>query len=111
MMHTTQLRQQPAEPSVDGDFYHFCVVCPNAQEVYVVGEFNGWSTTATPMRRTEENVWQLSLRLSGAAPRRERRFSYFVIDRHLISGRAPFGSTYLLPGIWAAVVRTAAAPN
>jgi 1,4-alpha-glucan branching enzyme len=100
--------------AVEGEVYHFCVVCPDAQQVYLVGAFNGWSTTATPMVRTEESVWQLSLKLieggGAGAPaarlgQRDRRFSYFVIDKQYMTGRAAFGNTYLLPGSWATVVR------
>ena len=45
--------------------YHFVVVCPNAAGVFLLGEFNGWSTTATPTRRTEQDVWQIDLDLPG----------------------------------------------
>src|SRR5215208_8448125 len=56
-------RADTMKQAVEGELYHFCVVCPDAQQVYLVGAFNGWSTTATPMVRTEESVWQLSLKL------------------------------------------------
>ena len=110
------------EPTKASDVYHFRVVCPHAGEVYLLGAFNGWSTTATPMSRAGENVWQLSLELPDEPPNRDRRrpnsgatesdpagrFSYFVIDKRRGTGRAPFGGTYLLPGTWAAVVETPA---
>ena len=90
------------------DIFNFVVVAREAQQVFVLGDFNNWSTSATPMRETEQHVWQLSLRLPNEptteAP--EHRFSYFVIDQRSGTGRAPFGSMYLLPGTWAAVVRT-----
>ena len=96
---------------LQANLYHFCVVCPAAQQIYLVGRFNGWSTTATPMVRTEECVWQLSVKFpegSEAAPRRRGEgFSYFVIDKEFMTGRAAFGNTYLLPGSWATVVRVA----
>lgn len=90
--------------------YQFCVVCPGADQVCLMGEFNGWSTTATPMLNTEEHVWQLAVELPDQALRVagssvEPRFSYFVIDKRRGTGAAPFGGTYLLPGSWAAVVR------
>ena len=84
--------------------YHFVVVCPNAEAVFLLGDFNGWSTSATPMRNTERDVWQIDIEMPAA----ERRFSYFVIDSRYRTGRAPFGSTFLLPGTWAKVVRSAA---
>lgn len=71
-----------------------------------MGHFNRWSTTATPMVKTEQNVWRLSLQLCDESPPAEKQpFSYFVIDRAWMTGRAAFGNTYLLPGSWAAVVR------
>jgi 1,4-alpha-glucan branching enzyme len=94
--------------------YQFCVICPGADQVCLMGDFNAWSTTATPMRNTEEHVWQLAIELpdeglrggsgigGSAAP---TRFSYFVIDKRRGTGAAPFGGTYLLPGSWAAVAR------
>jgi 1,4-alpha-glucan branching enzyme len=86
--------------------FHFCVICPTAQQVYLLGPFNHWSTTATPMVRTEESVWQLSIRLGEEQqPQGEHPFSYFVIDRGWMTGRAPFGNTYMLPGSWATVLR------
>ena len=90
-----------------------------ARQVQLCGEFNGWSTTATPMSRAGENVWQLSLELPDEPPNRDRRrpnsgatesdpagrFSYFVIDKRWNTGAAPLGNTYLLPGALASVVR------
>jgi len=90
------------------DIFNFVVVAREAQQVFVLGDFNNWSTSATPMRETEQHVWQLSLRLPNepATEAPEHRFSYLVIDERSVTGRAPFGSMYLLPGTWAAVVRT-----
>jgi len=108
--------QQKPEANV----YQFSLVCPNAEEVYLLGAFNGWSTTATPMSRAGENMWQLSLELPEEPPQRSDRirragaskvgtaaprFSYFVIDRRWQTGSAPLGNTYLLPDAWASVVR------
>jgi hypothetical protein len=103
--------------------YHFSVVCPNADEVYLLGAFNRWSTTATPMSRAGGNVWQLSLELPDELPERHNRtgrtegrtgaanpfaagrFGYFVIDKRWKTGSAPLGNTYLLPDARASVVR------
>ena len=94
-----------AAPAPRGAECHFCVVCPDAQEVFLLGAFNDWSTTATPMQCTEEHVWQLSVRF--ATGMSDGPFAYFVIDKNYRTGRAPFGPTYLLPGSWATVVRGA----
>jgi 1,4-alpha-glucan branching enzyme len=84
------------------EVYNFVVVCDDAQEVYLLGDFNHWSTSATRMELTEQHIWQLSLQL----PAGEHRFSYFVVDRQHRGGQvAPFGNTYFLPGTWGAVVR------
>lgn len=82
----------------------FVVVCGQAQRVYLLGDFNNWSPTATPLRRIERHVWQVSLCLPSG--RGNPHFSYLVIDERSGARRAPFDSAYLLPGTWAAVVRT-----
>jgi 1,4-alpha-glucan branching enzyme len=88
------------------EVYNFVVVCNDAQDVFLLGDFNDWSTSATRMELTEEHIWQLSLEL----PRGDHHFSYFVVDRKLGSGQvAPFGNTYFLPGTWGAVIRSSPA--
>jgi 1,4-alpha-glucan branching enzyme len=87
--------------------FHFVVVCPHATAIYLLGDFNNWSTTATPLQPTERDVWQLDLLLPGG----HHDFSYFVIDDRWRTGRAPFGNTFMLPGTWATVVRNAAPAN
>jgi len=100
------------ELTASNERYEFRVVCPDAQEVYLLGDFNGWSTTATPMVRTREHVWQVSLELPSDQPATGRgawaqgaRFGYFVIDKQWMTGSAALGNTYLLPGTWADVAR------
>lgn len=39
----------------------FAVWAPNAREVAVVGDFNGWDAGATPMNRDENGVWSVEL--------------------------------------------------
>ena len=34
---------------------------PNAAAVSVVGDFNGWSVDAAPMKRTDAGIWELRL--------------------------------------------------
>lgn len=38
-------------------------VDPEAKEVFVAGDFNGWDTTSHPMKRDKEGVWKAKLRL------------------------------------------------
>ena len=56
--------------------YTFRAKCAGAEQVFLIGDFNNWSTTAIPMMRTEPEVWQVSMRL----PPGQYRFSYFVIN-------------------------------
>ena len=37
--------------------HRFLVWAPNAQAVSLVGDFNGWDRSATPMERVEGGVW------------------------------------------------------
>ena len=37
--------------------HRFCVWAPHAREVSVVGDFNGWDGSATPMCRRDDGVW------------------------------------------------------
>ena len=37
--------------------HRFVVWAPNAREVSVVGDFNGWDSSADPMYRREDGVW------------------------------------------------------
>ncbi len=36
---------------------------PNAREVYLLGEFNNWSTIATPLRHIGDWVWEVTVPL------------------------------------------------
>lgn len=61
----------------DGDVCTFNTVCGGAQHVFLVGEFNNWSTTAHPMHRCGGvgDGWRAQLRLLPGT----YRFGYFVI--------------------------------
>jgi 1,4-alpha-glucan branching enzyme len=39
----------------------FAVWAPNAENVHVIGDFNGWDTRTHPMRRRSGGVWELFL--------------------------------------------------
>ena len=102
----TTVLNPPAHPaSPRFSVYHFCVACPWAREIYVIGAFNNWSTTATPMTEAERGVWQLSLLMPSGQPPAE--FSYFVIAGGKAE-RSGFG-TSILPGCWAVVEESAPA--
>lgn len=48
-----------------------------AQQVFLIGTFNNWSTTATPMERAGEDVWEAAV----ALPPGNHEYCYFVIDQ------------------------------
>ena len=41
--------------------WHFSVWAPNAQEVFLTGEFCGWSWNAYPMAKQYDGIWELRL--------------------------------------------------
>ncbi|MDB5174079.1 MAG: hypothetical protein JWM97_2388 [Phycisphaerales bacterium] len=47
-----------------------------AQQVFLVGPFNNWSTTATPMHRLADDRWEASVHLQPGS----YGYCYFVID-------------------------------
>jgi hypothetical protein len=54
----------------------FVFVAPGAQRVSLVGDFNGWDATATPMRRTDgRTTWSVSVPLAAG-----RQVYAFVVD-------------------------------
>lgn len=42
---------------------NFYCEAPHAREVFLVGDFNDWRPTATPMHRTPDGRWRVSLEL------------------------------------------------
>lgn len=59
---------------------------PQARQVFLAGDFNGWQTTAMPMKRTSEGYWYALLRL----PRGIYRFRYLA-DNVWFTDYAAFG--------------------
>ena len=53
------------------------VASSEVQKVHVVGEFNNWSTSATPMKRSKNGVFTASLDLK---PGQEYQFRYLLDD-------------------------------
>lgn len=54
----------------------FVLSAPGASTVSVVGDFNGWDTTAAPMRETNAGLWTVSLPVSHG-----RHVYAFVVNR------------------------------
>ena len=65
----------------------FVLVAPNASMVTIVGDFNAWNPTATPMRRSRAGLWSLDLELPSG------RHTYgFVVDGVLRADPDALGS-------------------
>jgi len=66
----------PAPPKIK---VTFAVVDLGAKQVSLSGEFNGWSPSATPMKRQEDGHWEATVDLAPG------RYQYkFVVDGHWI---------------------------
>ena len=50
-------------------------LAPEAERVYIVGEFNDWNQQATPMKRLKSGDWTVTLELE---PGREYRYRYLI---------------------------------
>lgn len=63
-------------PELEADGVRFSLYAPDIERVYLVGDFNNWSTTADPMYDREgDGVWTLLI------PLEPGRFEYkFYID-------------------------------
>ncbi|MBN1699297.1 MAG: isoamylase early set domain-containing protein [Spirochaetales bacterium] len=65
-------------PTVDDNTVNmkFTLAAPEASSVALVGDFNGWDTAKTPLRKTGEGMWQIDVRL-----KKGRVYTYnYVID-------------------------------
>ncbi len=65
----------------------FRMPCVEARQLYLVGEFNQWCTTATPMRQVQPRVWQVDICL----PPGRYRFRYVTDDGRWYTDFAAFG--------------------
>lgn len=43
---------------------NFVCYAPGAKQVSVIGDFNGWDTTANPMKRQPDGAWMTQIQLS-----------------------------------------------
>jgi Carbohydrate-binding module 48 (Isoamylase N-terminal domain) len=62
----------------------FRVCSPAAVSAFLIGEFNGWSTTATPMLRVGDH-WEVSLDLPDAPD----KCACFLMMPAVVSGDGP----------------------
>lgn len=65
--------RKPARPRAKS--VSFRLDAPEATAVALAGDFNGWDLNAHPLRRSEEGMWQVSVRLSPGAHQYK-----FVVD-------------------------------
>ncbi len=56
----------------------FTYFAPDAQSVYLVGDFNNWNTSANPMKKNEDGVWSITLPL----PPGKYQYKFFVDGRY-----------------------------
>ncbi len=65
----------------------FVLMAPNASEVVLVGDFNGWRPGATPLRPTErQGIWSVTVPLSPG----RHEYAFVVDGKHWLSDpRAP----------------------
>jgi 1,4-alpha-glucan branching enzyme len=64
---------KPAAPKTLG--VTFALHKPDAKHVSLCGEFNGWSPTATPMKRHDDGRWETTVALAPG------RYQYkFLVD-------------------------------
>lgn len=56
--------------------FHLAPEClPDARQVHVVGEFNGWDVASHPMKRLKDGGFSLQMNIPSG---KEYRFRYFV---------------------------------
>jgi len=83
----------------EGRHCRFRLIRPNAKRVYLVGDFNHWSTTAIEMTRCPDGVWQTELDM----PPGVYRFRYHV-DGQWQTDFAAFGIERSNTGEWDSIV-------
>ena len=63
----------------------FRIRVDHAQQVYLIGDFNDWSTTTHPLVEFSPGVWEGTLSLAPG----KAAFAYFVVDDRWEPGRQP----------------------
>jgi hypothetical protein len=75
------------QPPVSDTVVKFVVVAPQASKVMLVGDFNGWSDTKTPMARVaNSDVWSVTLPLTAG----RHLYAYLVDGQWVNDPSAPF---------------------
>lgn len=77
--------------------------CIWADRIFLVGDFNKWSATATPMRQNRDGMWWVTLDLPQGS-----RYEYrYLIDGHWKTDSHADGFATNLRGLESSVVNTA----
>jgi len=54
---------------------NFTIVAPEAQNVFLVGDFNSWDTSSRPLKKASKGTWKTSIKLMPG------RYEYrFLVD-------------------------------
>ena len=76
---------------------HFIFQAPEANEVYLAGEFNGWHTQTLPMIRGENGMWNATMEL----PAGRHEYKLFVdgawMEDRSCEVEVEMGSVKLIP--------------
>ena len=67
----------------------FAVWAPNARQVTVIGDFNGWNTTSHPMHSSDAGIWTLFI--PGLAEYSVYKFHIIAQDYQQFDKADPFG--------------------
>jgi 1,4-alpha-glucan branching enzyme len=82
---------------------HFAVWAPNAEQVSVIGDWNGWDARVHAMRRLSSGLWEVFI---PDLPDGERyKFSILTHTGQRIDKTDPYGFAFEMPPHTAAVVR------
>lgn len=63
---------------------NFVCVAPDAKEVYLTGEFNGWNPQTHPMKRQPDGAWLLQIPLHHG----HHQYRFIVDGRPVLDPRA-----------------------
>ncbi len=76
MVIAGQLKESISRSSASGSMLkvEFSLYAPDANKVYIAGQFNDWDTKSLPMKKSRDGSWRITLKL----PRGKCEYKYFV---------------------------------
>lgn len=74
------------------NLHHAAFFChaPQAKQVYLIGDFNGWDPTATPMTKQPDGRWMIGLELSHG----HHRYLFWVDGQRVLDPNASGKARY-----------------